>query len=204
MRFPGGCHVALSTDPTAKGDQTQEDCVNRWTKTIGTGLALGLCMLLGASSHVAAETPKASPATTASPAKAGATPPALKPAAVVKYRENVMKVMANHMSAISAVVKGDVPYSDQLVLHAAGIQALSPTLVHLFPAGTGPDKVKSESKAAVWKDWDTFKASSTRMNTESDKLLQVAKAGDLAAFNVQFAAVGKACANCHDTFRIKD
>lgn len=137
-------------------------------------------------------------------AKAGDAAPVANPKAMVKYREASMKVMGGHMGALSAIVKGEVPFNDQMLAHAEGLLAMSKTIPSAFPAGTGPDKVPSESKPAIWKEWDKFVAASKTMETESAKLVELAKAGNYDAAKAQFANVGKACGSCHDAYRQKD
>ena len=76
-------------------------------------------------------------------------------------------------------------------------------LTVLFPAGTGPDKIKSRAKADIWQDWKKFEASAKKLSAETAKLVKIANGGDKKAVTAQFKAVGKACGGCHKPFRAK-
>lgn len=141
-------------------------------------------------------------------AAAEGQPPALKagadPKAIAKYRHNQMEIVGKHNKALRQLVNGEVDVPGELVLHAESLAALSKDIPRLFPAGTGPDKVKSDSKAAIWKDWDKFVAESNKAAQETAKLAELAKAGDMKAIGEQLNAVGKSCGSCHDLFRVED
>ncbi len=135
------------------------------------------------------------------------TGPALaedSPDKVVEYRQVVMKSMGSHMKASAMVVKGEVARSADLVAHASAIHQTSLFLTDLFPEGTGPGVGKTSAKGSVWSDWDGFEAANTALTTESAKLLDVAKTGDLDVYRAQFGAVGKTCGACHDDHKVDE
>jgi cytochrome c556 len=169
----------------------RREAMNRFLKLGLASTALAALLGAGLTTGVKAED-KGAPAT------------ADKPAVVVKYRENVMKAMGGHMGDLSAIVKGDVSYKDHVAMHAEGIAALARLIPSIFPQGTGPDKVKTETKAEVWRDWSRFTASAKALEDESNKLASLAKAGNMDAVKAQFQNVGKTCGGCHDSFRVKD
>jgi cytochrome c556 len=70
-----------------------------------------------------------------------------------------------------------------------------------FPAGTGPGAGKTRALAEIWTRPDDFKAAQKLFSDAAPKLLAAANSGDVAAVKAQFGEVGKACKNCHDTFR---
>jgi cytochrome c556 len=135
-------------------------------------------------------------------ALAGAAEPA--PAGIVAYREAGMKAIASHFKSISMILKGEVNRPQDITAHAAAIAAMSHDLPSQFPAGTGPDKVKTEAKAELWTQWAEFEKQSKAFEAETAKLVQVAVTGDSAAIQAQFGKVGQSCGSCHDLFRIKD
>jgi cytochrome c556 len=55
----------------------------------------------------------------------------------------------------------------------------------------------------IWQNWTDFRAKAKALETESEKLLQLAQAGDEAGFKAQFPAVGRSCGGCHETYRVK-
>ena len=125
------------------------------------------------------------------------------PKQVVKYRKSVMKAQLRHFQAIKAIVRGKVSFTGQLANHAKALDLTGKGLTDLFPAGTGPDKIKSRAKADIWQDWKKFEASAKKLNAETAKLVKVANGGDKKAVAAQFKAVGKACGGCHKPFRAK-
>ncbi|MCH7542282.1 MAG: cytochrome c [Proteobacteria bacterium] len=122
---------------------------------------------------------------------------------VVNYRKSVMKAQSAHLKAIKAIVRGKVGYTGLLGNHAKALDLTGKGLTDLFPAGTGPDKIKSRAKADIWKDWKKFEASAKKLNVETAKLVKIANGGDKKAVADQFKVVGKACGGCHKPFRAK-
>ena len=122
---------------------------------------------------------------------------------VVKFRKSVMKAQSAHLRAIKAVVRGKVGFTGQLANHAKALDLTGKGLTDLFPAGTGPDKIKTRAKADIWQDWKKFEASAKKLQQETAKLVKIANGGDKKAVAAQFKAVGKACGGCHKSFRAK-
>lgn len=133
-----------------------------------------------------------------------------EPANVIKYRQAFMKANGAHITMISAVVKGEISWTDELVGHAHALHEqsknLNAHLERLFPEGSGKDdtEVKSAALPAIWEKWDEFADAAKTFETESAKLVEVAEGGDLAAIGQQLGTYGKqACGGCHETFREK-
>jgi cytochrome c556 len=126
------------------------------------------------------------------------------PDAVVKYRQSVMRALGAHMSAMSLVVKKKVSNRSQLGAHAEAIRALATGIPDLFPAGTGPDKVKTDAKPELWQHLPDLKHDSSALELESAKLVVAARRGDAKAFDAQYERLGQACADCHNAYRLKD
>ena len=70
-----------------------------------------------------------------------------------------------------------------------------------FPKGTGPEAGKTRALAEVWSKPEDFKAAQKVFADIAPKLLAAANASDIGAVKSSFGDVGKACKNCHDTFR---
>ena len=126
------------------------------------------------------------------------------PEAIVKYRQTTMKSMGAHMSAMSQVVKHQISSRADLVAHAEAIHGVSKSLADFFPAGTGPDKLKTEAKPAIWEQMPEFRKDAEALEHESAKLAELAKKGDAKAFDDQFKVVGGTCNDCHESFRVHD
>lgn len=73
-----------------------------------------------------------------------------------------------------------------------------------FPAGSGPETgLKTRAKPEIWTNKDEFKKDIDAMVAEVDKLSTVVDGGDSNAIKAQLKATGKACGDCHKTFRVK-
>ena len=147
----------------------------------------------------------ADPPPAAAPVAVPAAPAALGlPEKVVAYRKAEMSIIAKHMKTASLIASGDIGRPQDLLRHAEGLHAESMDLLALFPEGTGPDKIKTEAKAEIWSKHADFEAAVTKLQTESAKLVEVAKTGDLDASKAQLDKVGDSCGSCHDAFKLKD
>jgi cytochrome c556 len=70
-----------------------------------------------------------------------------------------------------------------------------------FPAGTGPEAGKTRALPVIWERPEDFKAAQKVFSDAAPKLLSAANAGDVDALKSSYGELGKACKNCHDTFR---
>jgi len=119
----------------------------------------------------------------------------------LRYRQGSMFMMAQHMGALGAMVKGDKPWDAAAVQrNAERVEMFSQLPWDSFWVA-GSDKGKNRMKPEIFKDKEKFLAGATHLQDETAKLASVAKTGDQAAFKAQFGAVGKACKQCHDNFR---
>lgn len=122
----------------------------------------------------------------------------------VKKRQASMKDLGRSMKTIKEYLGGSGSAAD---VQAAAMEmaAIAPTLADLFPEGSSMDEVSTESEAlpSIWEDWDGFTKLFGTLETESQKLADLAASGagndQIAA---QFGATGKgACGACHKDFR---
>ncbi|HKU16848.1 MAG TPA: cytochrome c [Steroidobacteraceae bacterium] len=70
-----------------------------------------------------------------------------------------------------------------------------------FPAGTGPEAGKTRALPEIWKRPADFTAAQKVFSDAAPKLLAAANSGDAKAVKTTYGELGKACKNCHDTFR---
>lgn len=121
----------------------------------------------------------------------------------IEYRQGAFQVMGWNMGAMAAMVKAERPFDkDEFLRRATNVENAAALPWEAFGAGTGsgaPTKAKPE----IWKDQAKFKQYADALQAESVKLVAAAKLGTLDAVKGPFAAVGKACSNCHDDFRAK-
>ena len=117
----------------------------------------------------------------------------------IKYRQSVMESVGGDMAAIANIMKYGLPLTGNIVTHAEGLASHAKLVSSAFErkATGGPN----DSEPAIWEKTDEFKEKSKAFETETAKLVEVAKAGDGAALGVQMKATGKSCGGCHDSFR---
>jgi cytochrome c556 len=105
---------------------------------------------------------------------------------------------------IDELKKGD-PDKAVIAANAAKLKGLAAQLPTWFPKGSGPESgYKTDAKAEAWSDGAGFAAAANRLQVETAKLDQLAQAGDIDGVKAQARAVGGACKNCHDKFRVPD
>lgn len=119
--------------------------------------------------------------------------------ATIKYRQNQMAALGGHMGSIAALVKGEVPFTDQLAAHAQALAATAAFTEAVFKEQAVSNK--SGAKASIWTDWDRFAAGANDLQKAAEQLAQAASANDQAGVRRSVAAVGKACKGCHDRFK---
>ena len=126
------------------------------------------------------------------------------PAAMIAYRQAIMKAIGGHMGAIAMAAKGDVTFTDEVAGHALAINELSKNMARYFPAGSGKEAGETEALAVIWEKWPDFEVAIETLGTESAKLAEVAQSGDRTAIAVQTGELGNnGCGGCHKTFREK-
>jgi cytochrome c556 len=126
------------------------------------------------------------------------------PENAVKYRHVEMEATGKHMKMAGMIARGEVGRPQDLARHATALHAASLALVALFPAGTGPDKVKSDSKAEIWTKPAEFAAAAKKYQDATAALVELANKGELAPVAAQLKVVGEACGACHDAFKVED
>jgi cytochrome c556 len=125
----------------------------------------------------------------------------VKPEDAVKYRQSVYTVIKWNFAPMGAMMKGEKPYDkDAFARHAERVAALAPMLLEGYPKGS--DMVsETNAKPEIWEQWDKFKGGMDKLQSESAKLAEVAKTGDMAKIKPQFGETAKICKACHDDFR---
>jgi cytochrome c556 len=102
-------------------------------------------------------------------------------------------------------LKKDSPDMKLLADNATKLKGLAGQLPTWFPKGSGVESgTKTDAKAEVWTDAAGFAAAANRLQVETSKLQALGAAGDLTGFKAQVRAVGGACKNCHDTYRVPE
>jgi len=126
------------------------------------------------------------------------------PENIVEYREVVMEGLSKHMKGASMIAKSEVSRPGDVTMHAEGVLAYAKLIKELFPEGTGPDKVKSESKPNVWTERAKFDKAADNLVEKAEAWVAAAKSGDMAQTMGAMGGVGKACGGCHDDFKVDE
>ena len=125
-----------------------------------------------------------------------------KPEDQIKMRKGALTVMSWNFGVIGAMAKGQRPYDQaEAVKRAEAVSFASHLPWEAFAPGT--DTGDTRALPAIWQQQDKFKAAQERLESETAKLVQAAKSGDVGQLKSQFGATAKACAACHDDFRKK-
>ena len=137
------------------------------------------------------------------PAEDGAATTAEPP--VIKERHDNFEAIGDAFKAIRGQLEGGAPDFGAIAASASDINARAQKIEGHFPEGTGRDQgFDTEALATIWEKPDEFAAAATKLVDESAKLAALAgEAGaDAATVGEQVKAMGGACKNCHDTFRL--
>lgn len=120
---------------------------------------------------------------------------------VIAQRREGLKRMGAHTEALKAVAdrsgdpRGEVARIDDMLVWFRGMPAL-------FPAGSGTGDTKARPE--IWSDRAGFEQANTNAVARIQALRVAAAAGDAAAFQTQFAALGpQGCGGCHRPYRAR-
>jgi cytochrome c556 len=122
----------------------------------------------------------------------------------VKYRQGGLTIMANHVTRISAHVKGERQMTPaQLETSAAVIDAMAKSAFDGFIQATEQSK-DTRAKPEIWKEWPKFVELQGKLQAETPKLMAAAKGGDVKALQAALGGVGGTCKACHDAYQAKE
>jgi cytochrome c556 len=126
-------------------------------------------------------------------------------ASVAKERREFMKSQGAALGGVKAFIDGNADAA-KAADSAATLAKLSKQIPDKFPKGSGMAELPAGTTGAkpiIWTDWNKFLEVQKALAAETDKLADVAKTGDKAKIQAQFANTGKACGACHEKFRAK-
>ncbi|HJS78543.1 MAG TPA: cytochrome c [Burkholderiales bacterium] len=127
----------------------------------------------------------------------------VKPDVLVKQRQSAMTLIGKYWGPIAGMASGKVsPYNADVVSrNATYLENLAQMPWDGFHESTKGEK--SRALPAIWQQKGKFDELAQRLQSETIKLGQVARAKDEAGVKQQYAAVGKVCGACHENFREK-
>jgi len=121
---------------------------------------------------------------------------------IFKVRHDEYHKLGDAFKTIRDQTKSGSPDMTRIKTAAQVVNDASINQFKWFPAGSGPESGhKTRAKAEIWGKPQDFEAAQKRLGDQGPKLLAAANSGDIDAVKAQYAATGKACKNCHDTFR---
>ncbi len=132
-----------------------------------------------------------------------AAKPLSKPAALelMHDRHENMEKIGDATKVAGRALRSDSPDLGAIRKSAATIAGFAPKVRGWFPAGTGPDVGKTYAKPEVWNQPADFTRKAAEFNSAARAFNAAAKTGDLPRIRSAFAAMGKTCKSCHDTYR---
>jgi cytochrome c556 len=133
----------------------------------------------------------------------GAAVAQMKPDVLVKQRQSAMTLIGKYWGPIAGMASGKVsPYNADVVSrNATYLENLAQMPWDAFHDSTKGEK--SRALPEVWSQKAKFDELAQRLQSETAKLGEMARAKDEAGVKQQYAAVGKVCGACHEGFRAK-
>jgi cytochrome c556 len=118
---------------------------------------------------------------------------------VVADRQRLMKLHGALWTDIQNKAKAN--NIEGIEVSAEGLAVAAQFIPVLFPEGSLTDK--SKAKPEVWQKWPEFEAAAKKLQTESEKLRDTAKAKNAQQTQDIVKDFGRnACGTCHTPFRV--
>ncbi|WP_296718716.1 cytochrome c [Erythrobacter sp.] len=126
-------------------------------------------------------------------------------AAILKERHDNFESIGDAFKAVRGELEKDAPDFALIADNANDIYNRAGNIERHFIERTSiDDGFDTEALATIWEKPDGFKAATQKLLDESAELAAVAASGDKAAVAAQAMAMGGACKDCHDQFRLDD
>jgi cytochrome c556 len=119
----------------------------------------------------------------------------------VDYRQGVMNVFGWNMKAMSNMMKGKVPFDQQVFAnHAKDLASASGlNLMSGFPEDS--ESEESDALPEIWMAFDDFEAKYKKLGEAARNLSEAAANGDKAALGKALEITGKSCKACHKKYK---
>lgn len=122
----------------------------------------------------------------------------------IETRQASLKELGASMKTISDEVKESSPDMAAITEASGRINAHAALLGTWFPEGTGPAAgIETEALDVIWEDRPGFEAAVARLQAEAGAMATAVASNDPAAVRTALPALGAACKNCHDNFRLQ-
>ena len=135
---------------------------------------------------------------------AGIAAAQMKPDVLVKQRQSAMTLIGKYWGPIAGMASGKVsPYNADVVSrNATYLENLAQMPWDGFHDSTKGEK-NTKALPEIWSQKAKFDELAQRLQSETAKLGELARAKNEAGVKQQYAAVGKVCGACHEGFRAK-
>jgi cytochrome c556 len=121
-----------------------------------------------------------------------------------ELRQGLFKVMGWSMAPLAGMLRNKMPFDAAIAQKSAlRIGQLAPMISDAFATDTRKFQVKTKAREGIWSNKSDFDAKAAELAKAAEALSAAAKSGDRGATMKAAGAVGKACGNCHDSFRDK-
>lgn len=117
-------------------------------------------------------------------------------------REAAMKKIGGAMGGLAAIAKGEKDYDAEVV--KTSLTTIKETITVFptyFPPGSENDDKAASPK--IWENKADFEARAAKLASDADALLAQLPA-DKAAVGAAMGTLGKNCADCHQSYRLKE
>jgi len=119
---------------------------------------------------------------------------------IANYRE-----LGTAFKNVNDELRSSSPSTLMIQMASRDISRAAKEQYNWYPAGSGPEAgVKTRAKAEIWANPAQFKSAQNLLATNAEAFAQAAKAGDVGEIRAATKELGRACANCHRTFREED
>jgi len=135
-----------------------------------------------------------------------APPPEVRAEEATITRQGVFRLLAFNIGPVVGMARGDIDFDAALAeRNARRIAALAPMIPDVFAAmDTRTFDVETEALPVVWDNTDEFSDKARNLVEAANTFADIAAGGDQRATMGGVRALGGACGNCHDTFRVDD
>ena len=119
-------------------------------------------------------------------------------------RHDLMEGLGGAMRTLKQFMQGRRS-AEEASEAAALIAAEAPRIPSVFPPGSGREAYpESESKDAIWEQWDEFVAAADSLGEKTAAFQAALASGDTGRIGAAFGDLGKnGCGGCHQRFREK-
>ena len=133
------------------------------------------------------------------------TPRGASVAEVITARQEGFKKLGAAFKIIHNELANSSPDAAKIAAAAAQIKASTGVMESWFPAGSGPQSgLKTHAKPEIWTDVSGFAATRAAYIRQAEKSArQLADPREQAAWKDSSTALGQACKDCHDSYRVK-